>query len=88
MTRALRVTVTVPEEIVVAIDNMAKRKKLSRSRIVTQILDRASREARHKALVEGYQAMSEENAEFAEAVRPLSAEVWPEYARDESERSE
>jgi len=88
MTRALRVTVTIPEEIVATVDSMAKRRKVSRSRVVTEILDRASREARRKALIAAYQAMSEENTEFAQSAQPLAAEVWPEYPRNEPAEGE
>lgn len=87
MTRALRVTVTVPEETVAAVDNIARRTHTSRSKVVSQILNRAALEAQHKSLVEGYQAISDETAEFVESAWPLAAEVWPKYDEEEPDES-
>lgn len=88
MGRAQRVTVTIPEEIVAAVDSIARRTKASRSKVIARILDRAGREAQRKALAEGYQAMLVENAAFAESAQPLAAEIWSEYPSDEADGSE
>ena len=88
MGKALRVTVTIPEDIVAAIDSVAKRTRASRSKVITHILDEARRDEQRKALAEGYQVMSAENAEFAESAHALSSEVWPEYKSGETGKSE
>jgi metal-responsive CopG/Arc/MetJ family transcriptional regulator len=70
MGKAVRVTVTIPEDIVAAVDKIARRTKASRSKVVTLFLDQAQRDARRKALMRD-QTMSR-NAELQNAFRLLT----------------
>ncbi len=73
--KVVKVTVSLPRELVELADTIAVEAETSRSAVLAQLL-REQREARLRALMaQGYQELAEENLRDAEEALTLTGEV-------------
>jgi len=73
--KVVKVTISLPRELVELADTIAVEAETSRSAVLAQLL-REQREARLRALMaQGYQELAEENLRDAEEALPLTGEV-------------
>ena len=79
MTTSIRVTLSLPEELVSFADMSAAKRKVSRSRFIAGLLQQMAEHEEQLLMAEGYQAMGRENAEVAEAAVSLADEVLPRW---------
>jgi len=79
MTTCIRVTLSLPEELVWFADMSAAKHNLSRSRFIAALLREMAEQEQQLLMAEGYQAMARENAEVAEAAVSLAEEVLPRW---------
>ena len=79
MTTSIRVTLSLPEELVWFADMSAAKHKISRSRFIAGLLQEMAEQEVQLLMAEGYQAMARENAEVAEAAVSLAEEVLPRW---------
>ena len=63
----VKITVTIEETLIEELDRWAGEQRQSRSRIVEDAVVDWQRRRREAALIEGYQAMAEEDVDTAEA---------------------
>lgn len=62
-----KITVTIDDALIEALDRAAGQRKASRSRLVEEAVTVWRRQQLEQALIEGYRAMAKEDAETAEA---------------------
>jgi metal-responsive CopG/Arc/MetJ family transcriptional regulator len=77
MTQAEKVTISLPREMLLFADRMAKEKKISRSKAIASCLEEAARKQFEAELEEGYRAMAKEHEEFAKLSWEAAREVVP-----------
>jgi metal-responsive CopG/Arc/MetJ family transcriptional regulator len=65
-TGAIKVTISVPHDLVAVADEVAHEKKVSRSKVISSCLQDLAAERLHKKMAEGYKALAKENLRFAE----------------------
>ena len=58
---------------------MAAERRISRSRLVAQLIEAEQKRSLERELAEGYAALAEEHRRFAEAAVGMASEVWPSY---------
>jgi metal-responsive CopG/Arc/MetJ family transcriptional regulator len=73
--RAVKVTISVPHDLIVVADEVAYEKKVSRSKVIASCLQDLAAERLHKKMAEGYKALAKENLRFAEGAVDLAKEV-------------
>ena len=59
------------------IEIYAQEKKIPRSQVIEDVLFTWQRELKKREMIEGYRAMSHENAQIAEEFSTSSEEAWP-----------
>lgn len=74
-TGAVKVTISVPRDLVAVADEVAHEKKVSRSKVISSCLQDLAAERLHKKMAEGYKALAKENLRFAEGAVDLAKEV-------------
>jgi metal-responsive CopG/Arc/MetJ family transcriptional regulator len=74
---AVKVTISVPHDLVAVADEVAREKNISRSKVIASCLQNLALERLHQEMAEGYRALAEENLMFAEKCLPLANEVLP-----------
>jgi metal-responsive CopG/Arc/MetJ family transcriptional regulator len=79
MGRTARLTISLPEELISFADEVAKKKKTSRSKVISACLKVTAENYRVAEMVEGYQAMTEEQKELAALAAEIEHEVLPEW---------
>jgi len=79
MTTCIRVTLSLPEQLVWFADMSAAKHNLSRSRFIAGLLQKVAEQEEQLVMAEGYLAMSEDNRQFAEAAVSLAEEVLPQW---------
>ena len=77
MGRTAKITISLPEELVSFADEVAKEKKISRSKVISASLRMAAENYRVAGMAEGYQAMARENKEPAKIASDIEDEVIP-----------
>ncbi len=65
-TQVVKLTVSVPAELVKLADKVAKEKKISRSKVVSSCLQELAKQRFQADLEEGYKAMAKEEKKLAE----------------------
>ena len=74
-TGAVKLTISLPHNLIAVTDEVASERKISRSRVISLCLqDLAKKRLRHK-MEEGYRAMTKENLKFARQTIDLAHEV-------------
>ena len=71
-----KISITLDKALTQDIRIYAQQKKLSRSKIIEQVLNEWNRAYKTKMMIEGYKEMAKENLSCAKAYEPLSNEVW------------
>jgi len=78
-TQALRLSISIPKDVVVGIDAIANKKKLTRSRLISMCLEEMLEKEKRELLVEGYKAMAKEHTEFATLSSNAAKETLPSW---------
>ena len=78
-TQVVKVTVSVPKELVKMADKVAKERKTSRSKVVSSCLQELAKQRFQVELEEGYRAMAEEEKRLARETFEAQREVVPEW---------
>lgn len=79
-----KVTVTLPDELVIYADNQAERRGTSRSQVISHALAYLMAAEEERLAAEGYAFYAAEAEEFATSAASATAEAWPdEQARQE-----
>ncbi len=86
MPHAKKVTISLPQDILEAIDRQAVELCAPRSAVIASMLRDRLREAEEQLMKEGYLAMAEENLRFAEESIPLAMEVLPAWDEDDDQK--
>ena len=79
MVRTARLTISLPEELVAFADEIARKNRTSRSKVISACLRKTVDELRAVAMVEGYQAMAGEQKDYAAIASKIEHEVIPEW---------
>ena len=77
--QVVKVTVSVPSELVKMADKVAKERKTSRSKVVSSCLEELAKQRFEAKLEEGYRAMAEAEKHLAEETFDAQREVLPEW---------
>lgn len=84
MSRSVRLTISLPEELADYTAELAARQNVARSRVIAAIITSSKEEAFRQAMKEGYLAMADEMLETAAEVLPLFAEILDPYDGDDA----
>ena len=76
-----RITVSLPKGVSETATSMAAERKISRSRLITELVEAEQKRIVERELIEGYAALAEEHRLFAEAAVSTASEVWPSYEK-------
>ena len=77
MMKAVRLTISLPKDLILFTDKLAEERKISRSEVVASCLREA---AKQRALLEeGYRVMAEEHCELAKLTFEAQREIIPEW---------
>ena len=79
VTQTEKITISVPRNLLVLADEIAKERKTSRSRVVSSCLKEMAERYQQERMAEGYQKMAREHREFARKSRPLVKEILHEW---------
>jgi len=79
MTKTSKLTVTLPEDLISFADRMAKKKKISRSKVVSLCIQEMAESQRIAEMAEGYQIMAKEQKQIVDAASEIEHEVIPEW---------
>lgn len=77
MGRTAKLTITIPEELIIFADEIARRNKVSRSKAITMCLKELSERQRIAEMEEGYQELAKDNLELASSAKVIEHEVIP-----------
>lgn len=70
-----KITISIPVNLINVTDQIAKEKKVSRSKVVAFCLQELVDKRLQEKMAEGYKALAKEHAEFAEKSLHLADEV-------------
>jgi metal-responsive CopG/Arc/MetJ family transcriptional regulator len=79
MGRTAKLTISLPEELITFADEVARKKKVSRSKVISACLQATAKNYRVAEMAEGYQALEKENKQFARMAADIAHEVMPEW---------
>ncbi len=79
MGRTAKLTVSVPKELISFTDEIAREKKISRSKVIASFLQELAEKHRDEEMAEGYKAMAKENKKMADLAAGIEHEVIPEW---------
>ncbi len=79
MSRTAKLTVSLPIELISLADQIAKEKKISRSKVVSDCLQDLAEKKRAEEMAEGYRAMAKGQKRFAAMAARIEHEVLPEW---------
>lgn len=79
MARTAKLTVTLPKELILLADRLAREKRISRSKVVTACLQDMAEKQRAAEMAEGYKAMAKAQKQFAAMASEIEHEVLPEW---------
>ena len=77
--QVVKLTVSVPAELVKLADKVAKEKKISRSKVVSSCLQELAKQRFQADLEEGYKAMAKEEKQLARETFEVQSEIVPEW---------
>jgi len=72
---AVKLTVSLPQRLIAVTDEIAREKKISRSRVISLCLQELAERRLRQRMEEGYKSMAKENLQFAEQSIDLAREV-------------
>lgn len=73
--RKQKISISLPEELLVFVDTAAKEANISKSNYITKLLKEKATEQERKLMIEGYKVMAEENRKLAEENLTAAMEV-------------
>lgn len=73
---AAKVSISLPLDLLSFVDEAARSQHTSRSGFIARLLREKAEERERELMIEGYQAMAEENRRLAEEHLPAAMEVW------------
>ena len=79
MGRTTKMTISIPEELAYFANEIAKKKKISRSQVFSACLKELSEKQKAAEMAEGYKALAPEHKEWAELAKNIEHEVIPEW---------
>lgn len=79
MVNTIKLTISLSRDLAEFADKLADQTHCPRSQIFAELLRSKQREMLRSSLIEGYQALAEEQRRFAREALPLAAEIWEEY---------
>jgi metal-responsive CopG/Arc/MetJ family transcriptional regulator len=77
-TQTEKITISLPRDLIQLADELAKEKRVSRSKVVSLCLRELADRRLLMQMAEGYIDMAKENRQFAEQAMNLANEVLPE----------
>ena len=77
-----KITISLPEELVVFADDRAKELSTSRSQVISMALAAVKTSAEEQLAAEGYLFYAQEASEFASAAHKATAEAWGDWQPD------
>jgi len=75
MSQVVKLTISVPRDLISFADKVASKDKISRSKVISNCLSELARKHKIQLMEEGYKAMAEENREFAKMAFELQRRV-------------
>ena len=79
MTQIARLTISLPRDMILFADKVARERKISRSKVIASCLQEVAERRALTELEEGYKAMAEEHRQFAAMALASAHEVVPEW---------
>ena len=79
MGRTAKLTISLPEELISFTDEVAKEKKISRSKVISACLQATAKNYRVAEMREGYEALAKDHKEFADMAIKIAHEILPEW---------
>ena len=79
MGRTVKLTISLPQELILVADQIAKEKKISRSKVISACLQDLGQRQKEAEMAEGYIKMAEEQKLFSSAASRIATEVLPEW---------
>ena len=77
--KVVKLTVSVPADLVKMADKVARERKTSRSKVVSSCLQELAKKRFEAELEEGYRAMAADEKRLARETFEIQAEVLPEW---------
>ena len=74
-----KLTISIPADLIKMTDNIAKSKKISRSKLVAMCLRELAEKHLHEEMEEGYKAMAEEQRATADLSFEAQKEIIPKW---------
>ncbi|OGL47249.1 MAG: hypothetical protein A2161_15705 [Candidatus Schekmanbacteria bacterium RBG_13_48_7] len=78
MGRTAKLTISLPVELISFADQIAKEKRISRSKVLSFCLQELAERYRAAKMAEGYNVIAKEQKQFAAMVSEIEHEVLPE----------
>ncbi len=79
MANTAKLTISLPQELILLADQVAKEKKISRSKVVASCLREMLEKNRVAEMTAGYKAMAREQKQLALTASRFEHEVLPEW---------
>jgi metal-responsive CopG/Arc/MetJ family transcriptional regulator len=79
MGRTAKLTVSLPQELILVADRIAKEKNISRSKVISDCLRDLAEKQKTAEMAEGYLKMAGEQKHFADMASRVTPEVLPEW---------
>jgi metal-responsive CopG/Arc/MetJ family transcriptional regulator len=79
MGRTAKVTISVPEELISFAHQIARERKMSRSKVFSLCLQELVERHKRSRMAEGYNALSKEQRQLAAMASKIEQEVIPDY---------
>lgn len=73
----MKLTISLPKTLAIFADEMARERRVSRSKVVSMCLEDERRRQETEIMKEGYLAMAQEHSEFAQLAEELASEILP-----------
>ncbi|OGO20222.1 MAG: hypothetical protein A2Z15_01175 [Chloroflexi bacterium RBG_16_50_11] len=78
-TRTIKLSLSMPQNVVFGVDAIASKKKLTRSKLISKCLEEMLEKEKNALLIEGYKAMAKEHSEFAEFSSSAAKKILPSW---------
>ena len=79
MGRTAKLTVSLPKELIVFADELAKERKVSRSKVFCSCLKEMAEKYKVAEMAEGYKSMAKEQKQFVAMASEIEHEIIPEW---------
>lgn len=79
MGRTAKLTISLPEELISFVEEIAKEKKISRSKVFSSCLQELAERHKFAAMAEGYKVIAKEQKKLAAMASEIEHEVIPEW---------